>query len=91
MRQLALFAVMSGMLAVVSRQSIWGSYGFRYSMFNPQLGAPDQPITWNDVATNSQVVNQLVSIGREYHLLPEAYLFGFAHTMCHSQGRKRDS
>jgi 4-amino-4-deoxy-L-arabinose transferase-like glycosyltransferase len=86
-RQLAVFMGLLPLLVLAVALSIWASYGFRYSMFNPGLNPPDKPLAWNDVATKSALVNRVVDAGREYQLLPEAYLYGFAHVMCHSEAR----
>jgi hypothetical protein len=86
-RQLAVFMGVLPFLVLAVALSIWASYGFRYSMFDPRQSAPDKPLAWSDVATKSALVNHVVDAGRQYHLLPEAYLFGFAHVMRHSEGR----
>jgi hypothetical protein len=86
-RQLAVFVGVVHLLVLAVALSIWASYGFRYSTNNPGLNPPDKPLAWSDVATNSSTVNRVIDAGREYHLLPEAYLFGFAHVMRHSEAR----
>ncbi len=86
-RQLALFAALVPALVLGVALSIWASYGFRYAMLNPALGPPETAVPWDDVNTKSSEVNHLVSIAREHHLLPEAYLYGFSHVLRYSEMR----
>lgn len=78
---------------------IWGFYGFRYSMFRELTEATD-PATgqtfvrdrprspWDQVARpDGSLVERAVQTARRWQLLPEAYLFGFAHTYHFSQDR----
>jgi hypothetical protein len=70
---------------------IWASYGFRYSAFAEQRGDNQFLVDWSRVAgpgTHGQnVTPALVEWARAAHALPEAYLYGFSHTMAFSQAR----
>ena len=85
--QLAIFVSVVPILVFGVALSIWASYGFRYAMLNPACGEPEKPIPWSDVWTTSWDVNAAIRVGRENHLLPEAYLFGLSHVLHHSEAR----
>lgn len=79
--QLAIFAGLVPLLVLAVALSIWGSFGFRYSLLNPEVGPPSQEIHWNVMKTRSERVNRAIDFALEHHLLPEAYLYGFGHTL----------
>jgi 4-amino-4-deoxy-L-arabinose transferase-like glycosyltransferase len=68
---------------------IWASYGFRYAAFAP----PDQEGTrfmspWQEVHEGLKSdMNNVVQFARDYHLLPEGYLYGFSTVLLYSQMR----
>ena len=67
--------------------SIWASFGFRYSCLNPELGPPARQLDWQHFRNRSATVNSTVDFAREHRLLPEAYIFGLAHTLHTGQER----
>jgi hypothetical protein len=79
--QLALFGGLVLILVLGVALSIWGSFGFRYSLLNPAVGPASQEINWNVTRTRSERVNRAIDFAREHHLLPEAYLYGLGHTL----------
>ncbi|HVT73985.1 MAG TPA: glycosyltransferase family 39 protein [Lacunisphaera sp.] len=61
---------------------IWTCYGFRYSAFNPALPGALQFIRpWSDFTGTPGLMNEAIQAARAWHLLPEAYLYGFAYTL----------
>jgi hypothetical protein len=86
-RILLLWAVLIPVLMLGVALSIWASFGFRYSMLNPDLGAPTSPIDWSAVSTTSQIAQAVIDKGRSTGVLPEGYLFGFSHVMHYSEMR----
>lgn len=74
---------------------VWGAYGFRYSTFNPQLSAPGATapqLAWEKQfgthpEANPDLVTRAILAAREYHLLPEAYLYGFTDSYKGSRSR----
>jgi len=86
LRQLAIFAGLLPLLVAGVALSIWASYGFRYEMMNPALNQENASPPWHEVEFHVPVVNRAVDLAREYHLLPEAYLYGFSHVMHFSEG-----
>ncbi len=87
MRQLAAFAALLLFLTFATAGTIWASFGFRYSMLNPALGPASREVAWEDVQVPSRVISTALGLARDKHLLPEAYLFGFAHTLSHAEQR----
>ncbi|HEY4312071.1 MAG TPA: hypothetical protein VGN12_21665 [Pirellulales bacterium] len=79
--QLALFTGIGLLLVFGVAWSIWASFGFRYSLLKPDLGPPSREISWEAVKTKSRTVNDVIGFSRDHHLLPEAYLYGFSHTL----------
>jgi len=67
--------------------SIWASFGFRYALLNPALGPASREVAWEDVQASSRAVNATIGFARDHQLLPEAYLFGLAHTLSHAEQR----
>jgi hypothetical protein len=86
LRQVTAFTAVATLLVLGVALSIWASFGFRYSLFNPAIAQPDEHIPWNEVEANSRAFSAAVAFARDYHLLPEAYVYGFAHAMRSSQG-----
>ncbi|HEY4311711.1 MAG TPA: hypothetical protein VGN12_19855 [Pirellulales bacterium] len=82
--QLALFAGLAVVVALGVSLVIWTSYGFRYSAF-----APDQTneatrfqVTWEGVEEGlPPYVARALELGRQYKLLPEAWMYGFGYTL----------
>ena len=75
----ALSALGHGAVAVLV---IWAFYGFRYSAFNPALPPTLQFIrTWESFESSLGGTGRIIHLAREAHLLPEAYLYGFAYVL----------
>lgn len=65
--------------AIVSFIIIWAFYGFRYAGFAPDLPPADHYIVpWNEVLPYIGFHRHLVDVCRDWHLLPEAFLYGYA-------------
>ena len=77
-RKLVLIIGLTGALVAIVVAAIWTSYAFRFSPF-----AQNEPArqVWNArwEACLSDHTN-MVAFARDQHLLPEAYLYGFAFT-----------
>jgi hypothetical protein len=80
-RLVALYSAVVAVLVLMVAFSIWTAFGFRYSLLNPAIAQPDEQVPWQDVATGSARTDAVIGFAREHHLLPEAYLFGFSHTL----------
>ena len=70
---------------------IWASYGFRYSAFAGASAGQRLMVDWPTLLgaglkSDTLVVNA-VEWARDWRVLPEAYLYGFTHTMVFSQAR----
>jgi 4-amino-4-deoxy-L-arabinose transferase-like glycosyltransferase len=69
---------------------IWTFYNFRYDMFSTTTMKPnergeqvvvDEPLAaWSEVLDGHGVIEGFVQQALPLHFLPEAYLYGFAHT-----------
>ena len=58
---------------------IWLCYGFRYSGFSPALPAAQHYVSpWAEVLPYIGWQGRVVDLLREWHLLPEAFLYGYA-------------
>jgi 4-amino-4-deoxy-L-arabinose transferase-like glycosyltransferase len=68
---------------------IWASYGCRFSAFaaGEQQVARFEPPWERLQEKSSPTVNSIVQFALDHHVLPEAYLYGFAHTLAHAQLR----
>jgi 4-amino-4-deoxy-L-arabinose transferase-like glycosyltransferase len=79
LRQLALLTVVLVAHVLVVWTLVWASYGFRYTAF--AAGTTSHDAFMAPLANDSGMVTALVEFGRRHRLLPEAYIYGFAHTM----------
>ena len=82
---IALSTLGHGLVAVLV---IWGCYGFRYSAFNPALPGADHFIrpwetTLSHLGAQAGIVRRLMA----WHILPEAYLYGYSFVIEMSQFR----
>lgn len=65
---------------VVAWATIWLFYGFRYGAFSSELagGARFYRGDWDWILTDFGWSRPILVIARDWHLLPEAFLYGFA-------------
>ncbi|HEY4310488.1 MAG TPA: glycosyltransferase family 39 protein [Pirellulales bacterium] len=88
-RHLALSILLLALQVPVVVGVIWASYGFRYSAFAPGAEAIRFETPWPDIEAGSPAwLRAPLTVARTRHLLPEAYLYGFATTVRMSQTRK---
>ena len=87
-------AVALGALALahvlVAWVMVWASYGFRYSAFSSAEGDPRFLPDWSVVLgdpSQKSLVREAIAVARDYRVLPEAFLYGFSHTMTAAEGR----
>ena len=80
-RKLVLVIGLAGALIAIVVAAIWASYDFRFSPF-----AQSEParqvwnVRWQACLSDQTALENMVSFTRDHHLLPEAYLYGFAFT-----------
>ncbi|PYM10480.1 MAG: hypothetical protein DMF15_01955 [Verrucomicrobia bacterium] len=80
-RKLVLVIGLTGALIAIVVTAIWASYAFRFSPF-PQ----NEPVRevwnarWQACLSDHTTLETMVAFARDHHLLPEAYLYGFAFT-----------
>jgi hypothetical protein len=73
---------------------IWASYGFRYDAFHEPARPGEQLLVdWTLVlsapdGTTRSTIGTAIDWAREHRLLPESYLYGFAHTVKFAQSRR---
>lgn len=67
-----------GLVAVVV---IWAFSGFRYSAFNPALPPGTFIVPWSEVLDISRGQAAVIQLCRDWKLLPEGFLYGFAYTL----------
>jgi hypothetical protein len=80
-RKLVLLIGLTGALVAIVVAAIWASYAFRFSPF-PQ-NEPAREVwnaRWQVCLSDHTTLEKMVAIARDHHLLPEAYLYGFAFT-----------
>ena len=73
---------------------IWAAYGFRYDAFHEPARPGEQLLVdWTLVlsapdGTTRSTIGGTIDWAREQRLLPESYLYGFAHTVKFAQSRR---
>ena len=80
-RKLVLVIGLAGALVVIVVAAIWASYALRFSPF-AQIEPARQVwnVRWQACLSDHTTLENMVSFARDHHLLPEAYLYGFAFT-----------
>lgn len=83
-----LFAALAAVHVVAGYLLIWASYGFRYSAFAPGSASSDSFLdSWASILDTPGVATALAQWGRDHHVLPEAYLYGFATVVAYARDR----
>ena len=68
---------------------IWASYGFRYPMYRHyEAGRVRSLVGWDVLEDQGGPMVGVYELVRAHHLLPESYIYGFAHTYRFSRYRK---
>ena len=68
---------------------IWASYGFRYAMFNKfEPNRVRSLVGWDVLEDRGGPTVPILRFARSHELLPESYIYGFAHTYRFSRYRK---
>lgn len=78
-RQLSVLLGVAAVVGLVTWALIWASYGFRYSAFAAAATGKDAFL--GQVKDQPGVAGWLLSIARQLHLLPEAYIYGSGLTV----------
>lgn len=85
--QLAALCGVAVVHAAATWLMIWASYGFRYEGLQRATEEERYQESWEHLLEMPGAVTSAIEVAREHHLLPEAYLYGFAHTVRRSQAR----
>jgi hypothetical protein len=83
-RQSAILVGVAVVLGLATYTLIWASFGFRYTAFAAATTSTD---AFLGQVTQSGVAGRLLSIARQFHLLPEAYLYGSGLTVGYASDR----
>ncbi|HEY5079017.1 MAG TPA: phospholipid carrier-dependent glycosyltransferase, partial [Opitutaceae bacterium] len=68
---------------------IWASYGFRYPMFRQfEPNRVRSLVGWDVLEDRGGPIVPILRFARAHELLPESYIYGFAHTYRFSRYRK---
>jgi hypothetical protein len=68
---------------------IWASYGFRYAMYNRfEPNRVRSLVGWDVLEDQGGPTVPILRFARAHELLPESYIYGFAHTYRFSRYRK---
>jgi 4-amino-4-deoxy-L-arabinose transferase-like glycosyltransferase len=96
-RRAKLHAVTIVVHAMVVWTLIWSFYNFRFDTFaqtssNQNAGGQtvvmDQPqMPWTELLNKHGAIQSFIGVAKESHFLPEAFLYGFAHTLNAAQYR----
>jgi len=67
---------------------IWTFFGWRYGAFGPELPAAVKFYLPTElVLSDAGILTGIITVSFKWHLLPQAYLQGFAHMLYQAQGR----
>lgn len=87
-RQLGAIALLGAAHVLVAAAVVWACFGFRYSAFAP--GLPEGMkffAAWDGIVPSDGFWKWFFDFAREWRLLPEAYLQGFAYVLSAAQER----
>lgn len=73
-----------GMAAVLT---LWAFSGFRYTAFNPALPPGDFTYPWGLMLSYGGIKAAVIQFCRDWHLLPEGWLYGLAFVLKHAEAR----
>jgi len=74
--------------ALVAYGIIWGFFGFRYSATDQAVaGFQHFYIPWEATLAKGGLWTHAIELARRWHVLPEAFLYGFSFVMYFSTGR----
>jgi hypothetical protein len=80
-RKLVLVVGLTGALVAIVVAAIWASYTFRFSPFVQNEPAREVwNARWQACLSDHTSLENMVAFARDHHVLPEAYLYGFAFT-----------
>jgi Dolichyl-phosphate-mannose-protein mannosyltransferase len=80
-RKLGLVIGLAGALVAIVVATIWASYALRFSPFDQSEPARQVwNVRWQACLSDHTTLENMISFARDHHLLPEAYLYGFAFT-----------
>jgi hypothetical protein len=80
-RKVVLIIGLTGALVAMVVAAIWASFGFRFSPFAQSEPAREVwNVRWQACLSDHTTLENMVSFARDHHLVPEAYLYGFAFT-----------
>jgi hypothetical protein len=88
-QQLAVLVAVAVVHAIVVAATIWLFYGFRYATFQDAQAGRDHMYGdfTVDSLTEASAIGPIVRWANDQHLLPEAYLHGFAYAVRMSKSR----
>lgn len=73
---------------LVATAVVWACFGFRYSAFAPELPAAVKFFAaWDGIVPAEGFWKIFFDVARDHHVLPEAYLQGFAYVLSAAQER----
>ena len=79
-RQWILLLGLSAVIAATVVTTIWAAYDFRYSAISEPPPASSVDIQrWTTLLSSGGPISNAIALVRDYHLLPEAYIYGFAY------------
>lgn len=81
---LALSLLGHGLAAVFT---IWAFGGFRFAAFNPDLPGGAFSLPWDFLLTIGGAPAAVIQLCRDWHLLPEGWLYGLAFVLKHAEAR----
>ncbi len=66
---------------------IWAAFGFRYAALNPTLPGGELYMPWDKLLEIGGLKAAVIQWCRDWQLLPEGFLYGFAYVLKHSEAR----
>ena len=87
--KLAWLALVVALQTLVVLTIFWSFYGFRYSAFAPVQGEGGRfARSWEQVLGTAGSWTPVIQFAQDHHLLPEAYLYGFAFGLTQNTSRQ---
>ena len=86
--QLAAMCAHAALVGLATFAIVWAAYGFRYESFNHYEPGRVRPLVgWDMLLDRPGLVPSGVEFARAHRILPEAWIYGFAHSWRFAQHR----
>jgi len=86
-KQALCFIGILSIAGIITISSIWGIFGFRYSMLSDDKGSELLKKQWIEILKEDKIPQKTIVFIKKNRLIPEGYIYGLAHVIHESKLR----